>query len=277
MILGGVEPLDNDSWLTWRKVTQSFIRADIKKTLKESVQVEVSISLLSQEPRFVENPGRVLMKSRVRGIQTGRGVDSVQVKEQELTFDVNILIQSDKEEHDDARDYLANAFNSKAKQISYLRQLKATADPSFTNVEFMSVNAKPSSSNSSIANKAIAISVLVASVTVSIVFLGATLFVDARNMAHSKENVERMVDTKDSSRDQARLDTVTSSLSDQVDGICPSADDQSHSSIYWQGSIDVTLLADAAFENTPRMYTQRQFISKSESSFDESSLYTNED
>jgi hypothetical protein len=57
MILGGVEPLDNDSWLTWRKVTQSFIRADIEKTLKESVQVEVSISLLSQEPRFVETLG----------------------------------------------------------------------------------------------------------------------------------------------------------------------------------------------------------------------------
>lgn len=203
------------------------------------------------------------MKSEVR---------RTQVKEQELIFDVDILIQSDVEVQD-AKNYVADAFNSEAKQASYLKKLRATGFPSFANVVTMSVNVRPSSSKTS-TNEKMAIGIMAASMLVAVIFLCITLFVLHGKKAHAMENV---VKTEDPTVDiQARTDTdsISSSVNDQVNG--PSDDDQSHASVYWQGGIQVDLSADTDLENTPRMSHPRLLITKSESSVDDSSLFTDD-
>jgi hypothetical protein len=263
MTLGGVEPLDKDSWLAWGKVTGNFIRSDINSTRKEVDRLEVSVLLVAQDPPFDEGSGRVLRKSDAR---------RTQVKEQELTFDVDILIQSDVEVQD-AKNYVADAFNSEAKQASYLKKLRATGFPSFANVVTMSVNVRPSSSKTS-TNEKMAIGIMAASMLVAVIFLCITLFVLHGNKAHAVEDV---VKTEDPTVDiQARTDTDSfSSVNDQVNG--PPGDDQSHASVYWQGGIQVDLSADTDLENTPRMsHHPRLLITKSESSIDDNSLFTDD-
>jgi hypothetical protein len=262
MMLGGVEPLDKNSWLAWGNVTGKFIRSDIMNSFKDADRLEVSILLVSQDPPLDEVSGRAVVKSEA---------PRMHVKEQKLTFDVDILIQSIMEVQD-AKKYVTNAFNSEAKKTSYLKKLRATGYPSFANVEKVSVKVRPSSSKPS-RNEQMAIVIMAASMLVAVIFLSIALLVLRRHMTLATEHV---VKTEDPTVDiQVRTDTDSNSSVDYP-AIGPSDDDQSHASVYWRGSIHVSLSADTDLESAPRVPHPRLLITKSESSIDDNSLFTDD-
>ena len=66
----------------------------------------------------------------------------------------------------------------------------------------------------------------------------------------------------------------TPSVDDPANG--PSDDDQSHAGVYWRGGIHVSLSADTDLESMPRVLHPRLLITKSKSSIDDNSLFTND-
>jgi hypothetical protein len=232
----------------------------MKNSSKEVDGLEVSILFVSQNPPLDEVSGRALMKLEER---------TIQVKEQELTFDVDILIQSDLEVQD-AQSYVASAFNSDAKQTSYLQKLRATGNSSFADVETISVSVRPSSSKPS-KEETVAIGIMVASMFVAVIFLCIAVVLLRGNRANATEHV---VKTEDSTGD-IQVKTYTESFSSVNDRSNDHTDeDQSHASVYWQGAIEVSLSADTDLENTPHVSHPRLLITKSESSIDDNSLFT---
>lgn len=261
MTLVGVDSLDKDSWLVWEKVTGKFIRSDIKTSLKEVDRLEVSILLVSQDPPLPEDSGQALTKSEAPRT----------LKEQKLTLDVDILIQSIAEV-EDAEIFVANAFSSESKQTSYLQKLRGTGYPSFANVERMSVKVRPSLSRPS-ENEKMAIGIMGASMMAAVILLSIALLVMHRNMAHAKEHVVKKEDPTVDLQVRTDVDS-NSSVNNQANG--PSDEDQSHASVYWQGVIHASLSADTDLENTPRISHPRLLIAKSESSIDDNSLFTDD-
>lgn len=138
MVLGDVVPLDSAAEALWAAITSQYIDEEIKRVNGRLVaKAEVSVGLVSQYPPFAKSETAV--SKRIHGDIRHRNLQDVEQDltsgtfepvEQELTFDVLILLQSVVTDHDINR-YIVGAFNEDSEKMTYLLDLRKTGHPAF--------------------------------------------------------------------------------------------------------------------------------------------------
>jgi len=130
MVLGGVLPLDADAESLWAAITAEFIVYEIVEVVGEMQveRVELSVALISQNPPLKETSTAV---SRNHDALRHRILQEI-FREQELTFDLLLLIKSVVTEHD-INAYIIGAFDTYEEKREYLKYLRETGHPANAN------------------------------------------------------------------------------------------------------------------------------------------------
>jgi len=128
MVLGGVIPLDSDAENLWAAITSEYLVYEIVEVVGEArlERVELAVSLVSQNPPLSRHHDAL----RHRKLQDTEQDPTSGSIEQELTFDVLILLQSVVTEHD-INAYIVGAFDTDKEKLAYLMDLRKTGHPAF--------------------------------------------------------------------------------------------------------------------------------------------------